>query len=111
MAKWTLITMEWWLLTFFISAILSLFLPLVPEFSLLLAILLLSLLFVFTPKFRIITVSVAAIVWILLAGYQYKHVLNINDIDLATLHKQVHLIQGEVSNIVHVKSGSSRVNF
>ncbi len=111
MAKWTLITMEWWLLTFFISAILSLFLPLVPEFSLLLAILLLSLLFVFTPKFRIITVSVAAIVWILLAGYQYKHALSINDIDLATLHKQVHLIQGEVSNIVHVKSGSSRFNF
>lgn len=111
MVKWILITMEWWLLTFFISAILSLFLPLVPEFSLLLIILMMSLALLFTAKFRLMAGSAIAIVWILLAGSQYKHTLSHNNIDLITLHKQAHLIQGEVRNIVHIKSGNSRFNF
>ena len=111
MVKWILITMEWWLLTFFISAILSLFLPLVPEFSLLLIILMMSLVLLFSAKFRLMAISAIAIIWILLAGSQYKHTLKNNNIDLITLHKQVHLIQGEVRNIVHVKSGNSRFNF
>jgi competence protein ComEC len=111
MVKWILITMEWWLLTFFISAILSLFLPLVPEFSLLLIILMMSLALLFTAKFRLMAISAIAIVWILLAGSQYKHTLSHNNIDHIMLHKQVHLIQGEVRNIVHIKSGNSRFNF
>ena len=111
MAKWILITMEWWLLTFFISAILSLFMPIVPEFSLLLTILLISLLLIVINKFRLIAIAVFAMVWILLAGSQYQQSLDKNDIALAELHKKVHLIQGEVSNIVHTKSDNSRFNF
>jgi competence protein ComEC len=103
--------MEWWLLTFFLSAILSLFIPIVPEFSLLLIILLVSLIFTFIGKFRFIAIAVSAIVWVLIAGSQYQGTLDKNNIKLDHLHKKVHLIQGEVSNIVHIKSGSSRFNF
>jgi competence protein ComEC len=103
--------MEWWLLTFFFSAILSLFIPIVPEFSLLLIILLVSLIFIFIGKFRFMAIAVFAVVWILIAGSQYQGTLEENNIKLDQLHKKVHLIQGEVSNIVHIKSGSSRFNF
>lgn len=103
--------MEWWLLTFFLSAILSLFIPIVPEFSLLLIILLVSLIFIFIGKFRFIAIAVFAVVWVLIAGSQYQGTLDKNNIKLDQLHKKVHLIQGEVSNIVHIKSGSSRFNF
>ncbi|MFT5813587.1 MAG: competence protein ComEC [Psychroserpens sp.] len=111
MAKWTLNTMEWWLLTFFFSAILSLFIPIVPAFSLLLTILLISVLFIVINKFRLIAIAVFAIAWILIAGSQYQHTLENNNIALEQLHKKVHLIQGEVSNIVHTKSGNNRFNF
>ncbi|MBA6328005.1 DNA internalization-related competence protein ComEC/Rec2 [Colwellia sp. MB02u-6] len=103
--------MEWWLLTFFFSAILSLFIPIVPEFSLLLIILLVSLIFIFIGKFRFIAIAVFAVVWILIAGSQYQGTLEKNNIKLEQLHKKVHLIQGEVNNIVHTKAGSSRFNF
>lgn len=111
MAKWKLITMEWWLLTFFISAILSLFIPIVPEFYLLLALLLVSVLFIFTAKFRFVAIAIFALAWILLAGSQYQNALNNNNIPAEQLDKKIHLIQGEVSNIVHTKSDSSRFNF
>tara|TARA_R110000737_G_scaffold132041_3_gene163727 strand:- start:17065 stop:19569 length:2505 start_codon:yes stop_codon:yes gene_type:complete len=111
MAKWKLITMEWWLLTFFFSAILSLFLPIVPEFSLLLVILLLSLLLIFIKKLRLIAIAIFAAVWILIAGSEQENILAKNNIAAERLHKKVHLIQGEVLNIVNKKLGSSRFNF
>ena len=110
MAKWTLITMEWWLLTFFFTAILSLFLPIVPEFSLLLVILLLALFLIFTNKFRLIAIAVFAFTWILMAGSQYHNSLNKNNIAVQQLHKKPHLIQGEVINIVNSKPGNHRFN-
>ncbi len=110
MAKWTLNTMEWWLLTFFFSAILSLFIPIVPEFSLLLVILLLALFFIFTNKFRLIAVAVFAFAWILMAGSQYHHSLSKNNIAVKQLHKKTHIIQGEVINIVNSSSGNTRFN-
>jgi competence protein ComEC len=88
--------MEWWLLTFFFSAILSLFIPIVPEFSLLLIILLVSLIFIFIGKFRFMAIGVFAVVWILIAGSQYQDTLEKNNIKLDQLHKKVHLIQGGV---------------
>ncbi len=103
--------MEWWLLIFFFSAILSLFMPIVPDFSLLLVILLLALLLIFVNKFRLIAIALFAFTWILLAGSQYQQSLVNNNLDPETLHKNVYLIQGEITNIVHTKSGSSRFNF
>jgi len=103
--------MEWWLLTFFISAILSLFIPIVPEFSLLLVFLLCSLLLIFTHKYRLLAIAIFSVTWILLAGNQYQQTLEKNNIVAEQLHKQAHLIQGEVQNIVQTKAGSSRFNF
>jgi len=103
--------MEWWLLTFFISAILSLFIPIVPEFYLLLVILFVSLFFIFTGTFRLVAIAIFALAWILIAGSQYQNTLRENSISSEQLHKKPHLIQGEITNIVNTKSGSSRFNF
>ena len=103
--------MEWWLLTFFFSAILSLFMPIVPAFSLLLTFLLCSLLLIFTHKFRLLAIAMFAITWVLVAASQYKHTLQSNDIAKAVLHKQAVLLQGKVDNIVQSKKGNSRFNF
>ena len=103
--------MEWWLLTFFISAILSLFIPIVPEFSLLLAILLVSLFLIAINKYRTFAIALFALSWILIAGSQYQHTFDKNNISIKQLHLKEHVIQGEVINIVSTKSGSSRFNF
>ncbi len=103
--------MEWWLLTFFFSAILSLFMPIVPAFSLLLTFLLCSLLLIFTHKFRQLAIAIFAITWVLVAASQYKHTLQSNDIASTELHKKAVLIQGKVDNIVQLKEGNSRFNF
>ncbi|MGB2741886.1 MAG: DNA internalization-related competence protein ComEC/Rec2 [Cognaticolwellia sp.] len=103
--------MEWWLLTFFISAILSLFIPIVPEFSLLLAILLVSLFLIAINKYRTFAIALFALSWILIAGSQYQHTFDKNKISIKQLHLKEHVIQGEVINIVSTKSGSSRFNF
>jgi len=103
--------MEWWLLTFFITAILSLFIPIVPEFSLLLLILLISLFLIVINKFRLVAVVLFAFSWLMIAGSQYQHTLKKNDITAEQLYKQVHIIEGEIANIVNTKSESSRFNF
>ncbi|MGB1263040.1 MAG: DNA internalization-related competence protein ComEC/Rec2 [Cognaticolwellia sp.] len=103
--------MEWWLLTFIISAILSLFLPIVPDFSLLLAILLFSLLLIFIKNFRVVAIAIFACAWILTAASQYQSRLAHNNIAPEQLHKQVHLVQGTVANIVDNQSRASRFNF
>tara|TARA_R110002124_G_scaffold61161_3_gene167617 strand:+ start:6571 stop:9132 length:2562 start_codon:yes stop_codon:yes gene_type:complete len=111
MANWKLITMEWWLLTFFFSAILSLFIPIVPEFSLLSVILLLASFFILLKKYRLIAIAIFAFTWILIAASQYHNTLNENSIPLKQLHKQVYLIQGKVINIANVTLDNSRFNF
>ena len=111
MANWKLITMEWWLLTFFFGAILSLFIPIVPEFSLLSVILLLALFFILRQKYHLIAIAIFAFTWVLIAASQYHNTLNQNNILLKKLHKQVYLIQGEVINIANIDSDNSRFNF
>lgn len=103
--------MEWWLLTFFFSAILSLFLPIVPEFSLLFLFLLSSLALIFIAKFRLLATILFAVTWVLIAGVQFQQRLENNNIDHKLLHKNSYVIQGKISNIVNEKKSNYRFNF
>ena len=103
--------MEWWLLSFFLGAILSLFVPIVPEFSLLLFILVLALLLLFIKKARTFSFMLMGICWVLIAGFQEQHRLAKNNITLELIQKQVVSIQGHVANIVHQGSSNKRFNF
>ena len=92
MANWKLITMEWWLLTFFFSAILSLFIPIVPEFSLLSVILLLALFFILRQKYHLIAIAIFAFTWVLIAASQYHNTLNQNNILLKGYQSGIELL-------------------
>ncbi len=103
--------MEWWLLSFFLGAILSLFIPIVPEFSLLFLILAFCALLFFIKNFRPVALLLFGACWILIAANQYQSKLAENNIVLETLQKKTPVIRGAVANIVHEKPNSNRFNF
>ncbi|WP_175474799.1 DNA internalization-related competence protein ComEC/Rec2 [Colwellia chukchiensis] len=85
--------------------------PIVPEFSVLLTLLLCALLLLWVRKYRILAIAIFAFSWVLLAGQQYLTRISTNNINIALLHKQAYLVQGQVENIVQTKAGTSRFNF
>lgn len=103
--------MEWWLLTFFLGAILSLFIPIVPEFSLLFLILAFCILLFLIGRFRPFALMLLGGCWILIAANQYQSKLTENNIASETLHKETVVLRGTVANIVHEKPNSNRFNF
>jgi competence protein ComEC len=103
--------MEWWLLTFFLGTILSLFIAIVPEFSLLFLILSFCVLLWLIKKFRPIVLILLGACWILIAANQYQSKLPENNIVLETLRKKAVVIRGTVMNIVNEKPNSNRFNF
>ena len=103
--------MEWWLLTFFLGAILSLFIPIVPEFSLLFLILAFCILLFLIGRFRPFALMLLGGCWILIAANQYQSKLTENNIASETLHKESVVLRGTVANIVHEKPNSNRFNF
>jgi competence protein ComEC len=103
--------MEWWLLTFFLGTILSLFIAIVPEFSLLFLILVFCLLLLLIKQCRPIALMLLGACWVLIAANQYQSKLFENNIVLETLQKETIVIRGAVINIVHQKPNSNRFNF
>ena len=103
--------MEWWLLSFFLGAILSLFLPVVPDISLLLLILAVSLTLLPFKKFRQLNIFVIGACWLLISASEYQQALAKNNIVLEEQQKQTLIIRGEVVNIVHHQRNSHRFNF
>ena len=103
--------MEWWLLTFFLGAILSLFIPVVPEISLLFLILVFSLLLFLFKKTRPIAMMVFGACWVLMAASQYQSRLSENNVVLEKSQKESIIIRGAIANIVHQKSNTNRFNF
>lgn len=103
--------MEWWLLTFFLGAILSLFLPIVPEFSLLLLILILCSLLCCLKKAQSPIILILGACWVLIFANLNVNKLSANNIELTKQHKQNIIVRGEISSIVHPKSNNNRFNF
>jgi competence protein ComEC len=103
--------MEWWLLTFFLGAILSLFIPIVPEISLLYVILAFSLLLFHVKKTRLFASFLLGSCWVLIAGSQYQNRLADNSALQDLLDKKTLIMRGTVATIVHQKLKSNRFNF
>lgn len=103
--------MDWCLLTLFLGAILSLFLPIVPEFSLLVLILCLSFALLFIKKYRYFALLSFAVCWTLLAASQYRyHSEQKNENNYRQVATTIEVI-GKVSSIGHIKGEALRFNF
>lgn len=103
--------MDWCLLTLFLGAILSLFLPIVPEFSLLVLILCLSFALLFIKKYRYFALLSIAACWILLAANQYRQNNEHKNVNIYHQGSTTIEVIGKVSSIGHIKGEALRFNF
>ena len=87
--------MDWWLLTFFLGAILSLFLPEVPAIYQLFLLLCLAIGFYTKNKLRYSAGICFGALWILTQAYLYQHQLPIDFIDKMQ-RKQLLVVEGQV---------------
>ncbi len=91
--------MDWWLASFFLGAILSLFLPIVPDLFVLFLLLLFSLLFFYYQPLRISSGLLFGACWMLLNAFNYQNQWqknNLNPLKIASTHQW---IQGKVSSL------------
>jgi len=87
--------MDKWLLLFFLGAILSLFLPIVPTLFYIVLLLALVVALIIRKNYAI-TGLLLGCCWILLQGYLYQTTLSRNNLAKNDLHHQYHIIVGEV---------------
>ena len=87
--------MDWWLLTFFLGAILSLFLPEVPAIFQLFLLLCLAIGFYTNKKLRYSAGICFGALWILTQAYLYQHQLPIDFFDKMQ-RKQLLVVEGQV---------------
>jgi competence protein ComEC len=102
--------MDWWLLSFFIGAILSLLLPIVPDLFYLFLFILLACLFL-----RFSTLGKASglffgCVWLIYAGYQYQQAWRNNELDVLTLAQRTQTVVGEVISLPSSLNNTYRFN-
>jgi competence protein ComEC len=90
--------MDWWLFTFFLGAILSLFLPIVPALFQLFCLLLFVLLIFYYKPLRLSTGLVLGIVWVLFNAWLYQTNIPVNVTNLM-LNKKTINIEGEILNL------------
>ncbi len=103
--------MEWWLLTFFLGAILSLFLPIVPEISLLFLILIVAFILFRFHQLRLLAVLIFAGCWLLMSASHQRNTLANNGINLAEQPRSVVIVKGTINNIVTHQQTTNRFNF
>ena len=87
--------MDKWLLLFFLGAILSLFLPIVPALFYIVLLLALVVALIIIKKYAL-TGLLLGCCWVLLQGYLYQTKLSFNDLSKSNLHQHSHIITGEV---------------
>ena len=92
-------TMDWWLASFFLGSILSLFLPIVPDLFVLFLLLLLSfILFAYKPL-RLSSGLFFGASWMLLNAFQYQILWQENNLNPLHLATTPQWIQGEVISL------------
>lgn len=108
--------MDWWLANFFIGAIFSLFLPLVPDLFVLILLLLISLwFFCFSAKhfvqggfsvtsctkgLRLSSGLLFGATWMLFNAYNFQHLWQDNKVDVISLSNKTQWVQGEVLSLL-----------
>ena len=88
--------MDWWLFTFFIGAILSLFLSIVPTLFYLFLIILLAIAMILYKPLRKTSGLLFGMTWMLFNGWQYQHQWQVNQLNPLILAKTSHRVEGEV---------------
>jgi competence protein ComEC len=91
--------MERWLFTFFIGAILSLFSPIVPDFSQVFICLFIAFIFCIFKPLRYYSGFFFGCAWLLSAGYAYQNIWLTNNISPDDFVGKTVVIKGEVANI------------
>ncbi|XPF94179.1 DNA internalization-related competence protein ComEC/Rec2 [Colwellia sp. RE-S-Sl-9] len=91
--------MDGWLITFFIGAILSLFMAIVPEFFSVIFFTFVGLACSLYQKTRTISGLFLGIAWILYSGVQYQQVWQKNNINVNVLFDSTHFVTGKVKTI------------
>ena len=103
--------MDWWLITFFLGALLSLFLPTVPTiFCVVLLIVLAGVIFFFA-KTRKFTALILGCVWLQFHGALYQEVKLSHTPIKINATRQAMIIQGEIITIPQLKNKTKRFNF
>ena len=107
--------MDWWLASFFFGAILSLFLPIVPDFFALFLLILLSIIFFCCKPLRFTSGGLFGASWILFCAMQYQSIWQDNHLDANTLAKKTQFVEGNVislvpSNLTKADSPTSQVS-
>ncbi|NQZ86253.1 MAG: DNA internalization-related competence protein ComEC/Rec2 [Colwellia sp.] len=91
--------MERWLFTFFIGAILSLFLPIVPDFSQLLFCLFFAAIFCLFKRLRSFSGIFFGCAWVLSAGFSYQNIWKANNLTQGDYVGKTITVKGVVANI------------
>jgi len=88
--------MDKWLLMFFLGAILSLFLPIVPALFYIVLLLTAVVGLIISKKMIYLTGLLLGCAWILFNGYIYQQSLPVNHLEKNNLHKNTHIITGKI---------------
>ncbi|OUR59635.1 DNA internalization-related competence protein ComEC/Rec2 [Colwellia sp. 39_35_sub15_T18] len=96
--------MDWWLASFFIGAILSLFLPIVPDLFLLFLLLLLSISFFhsslnLSKPLRLGSGLLFGAIWMLFIAADFQSLWHENKLNVKELSANKHWLQGQVSSL------------
>ena len=91
--------MERWLFTFFIGAILSLFLPIVPDFSQLLFCLFFAAIFCLFQRLRSFSGLFFGCAWLLSAGFSYQNIWKVNNLTEDDFVGKTISIKGVIAHI------------
>jgi len=91
--------MDWWLFTFFLGSILSLFLPIVPDIFYLVIFILIALIFVLMKNTRSSSGFMVGVSWLIYSALSYNNVWQDNQLALNNITNSPLLLQGEVTNI------------
>ena len=99
--------MDWWLASFFLGAIFSLFLPVVPDLFVLFLLLLLSVILFYYPlnlrkAFRPLRSSsglVFGACWMLFNAFNYQHLWQKSNLSAENLSNEAQWVKGEILNL------------
>lgn len=96
--------MDWWLVSFFLGALLSLFFPIVPEFSVLFLLLLFSIIFFYysfktNPAFFAISGLLFGVCWMITNAFNFQQLWQENNINKADFSAKAHWVEGQVLSL------------
>jgi len=94
--------MDWWLFTFLLGSILSLFLPIVPALFYLVIFIMIAIILIFNKSTRSSSGLMVGFSWLFFSALRYNNVWEDNQLDVYHLASSVLLLQGEVINIPSV---------